>query len=116
MSLTDELQRLRELHQSGALSDEEFTQAKAALIGNPRSEPTPKSPPGPGRRARYYGLMLWESDVMIGFFPDPPRYLRIPDRASDFPHVRIPLDQVGQARTAIMILYDGWVHETKRPI
>ncbi len=32
MSLSDELERLQQLHQSGALSDEEFAQAKAALF------------------------------------------------------------------------------------
>ncbi|MBN2577363.1 MAG: DUF4870 domain-containing protein [Pirellulales bacterium] len=32
MSLSDELQKLQQLHQSGALSDEEFAQAKAKLL------------------------------------------------------------------------------------
>jgi uncharacterized protein len=36
MSLGDELQKLRQLHQSGALSDEEFAQAKARLLGEPQ--------------------------------------------------------------------------------
>lgn len=33
MALSDELNRLDELHQRGALSDEEFARAKARLIG-----------------------------------------------------------------------------------
>jgi hypothetical protein len=32
MSIADELQKLEELHRSGALSDEEFAQAKAAVL------------------------------------------------------------------------------------
>ena len=32
MSISDEIQRLQELHQNGALSDEEFAQAKANLL------------------------------------------------------------------------------------
>jgi phage shock protein PspC (stress-responsive transcriptional regulator) len=34
MALTDELNRLHELHQRGALSDEEFARAKARLLGD----------------------------------------------------------------------------------
>ena len=33
MSISDELKRLHELHQAGALSDSEFDQAKARLLG-----------------------------------------------------------------------------------
>ena len=33
MSITDELKKLGELHQSGVLTDEEFKQAKARVIG-----------------------------------------------------------------------------------
>ncbi len=32
MSVTEEIKRLHELHQAGALSDEEFAQAKARLL------------------------------------------------------------------------------------
>ncbi len=35
MTLNDELERLRQLHQSGVLSDEEYSQAKARLLNNP---------------------------------------------------------------------------------
>lgn len=34
MNLADELRKLQELHQSGALSDEEFGKAKASILGN----------------------------------------------------------------------------------
>lgn len=48
MSIAEELQKLRELHQAGALSDEEFARAKSALLnGAPGSAATPpgQSPP-----------------------------------------------------------------------
>jgi phage shock protein PspC (stress-responsive transcriptional regulator) len=35
MSLADELQRLEQLHQRGALSDDEFARAKARLLSMP---------------------------------------------------------------------------------
>ena len=34
MNIADEIQRLHELHQSGALTDAEFAQAKAKLLGS----------------------------------------------------------------------------------
>ncbi|MCI4429990.1 MAG: PspC domain-containing protein [Burkholderiales bacterium] len=37
MELSDELAKLQELHQRGALSDEEFARAKARLLGAPAS-------------------------------------------------------------------------------
>lgn len=39
MSISDEVQRLQQLHQSGALSDEEFAQAKASLFNRRGSDP-----------------------------------------------------------------------------
>ncbi|MEY2786951.1 MAG: hypothetical protein RLZZ34_94 [Verrucomicrobiota bacterium] len=39
MNLTEELQKLQQLHQSGAINDEEFSRAKARLI----NEPSPAS-------------------------------------------------------------------------
>ena len=42
MSLTDELRKLQELRESGALTEEEFVQAKAALLKNPPLEPPPR--------------------------------------------------------------------------
>ncbi len=35
MNIADEIERLHQLHQSGALSDAEFTQAKARLLVSP---------------------------------------------------------------------------------
>ena len=40
MNIADEIQRLHDLHQSGALTDAEFAQAKAKLLGTQ----TPKEP------------------------------------------------------------------------
>jgi uncharacterized Tic20 family protein len=37
MSIADELQKLQQLHQSGAISDDEFAKAKATLLGRPAS-------------------------------------------------------------------------------
>lgn len=43
MSLSNELERLQRLHDSGTLSDEEFAQAKAALLSNPPPQGGPDS-------------------------------------------------------------------------
>ena len=55
MSLSDEIERLQRLHESGALSDEEFAQAKAALLNN-------KVPSGgfqvPGGAAKWWTVAL----------------------------------------------------------
>ena len=37
MNIADEIQRLHDLHQSGALTDAEFAQAKAKLLGSQAS-------------------------------------------------------------------------------
>jgi phage shock protein PspC (stress-responsive transcriptional regulator) len=39
MSVAEEIKRLHELHQAGALSDEEFAQAKARLLNQEASAP-----------------------------------------------------------------------------
>lgn len=39
MNIADEIQKLQQLHQSGALTDDEFSQAKATLIKGPSSAP-----------------------------------------------------------------------------
>jgi Short C-terminal domain len=44
MSIADELRKLQELHRHGALTDEEFTQAKAALLNTAGSPPVPFDP------------------------------------------------------------------------
>jgi phage shock protein PspC (stress-responsive transcriptional regulator) len=41
MELSDELAKLQELHQRGALSDEEFARAKARLLGTPAGAHAP---------------------------------------------------------------------------
>ena len=46
MNIADEIKRLHELHQSGALTDAEFAQAKAKLLGTSNQE---KSVFGPGK-------------------------------------------------------------------
>ena len=38
MNIADEIQRLHDLHQSGALTDAEFVQAKATLLGSQTSK------------------------------------------------------------------------------
>ena len=39
MSVAEEIKRLHELHQAGALSDEEFAAAKARLLSSPPYQP-----------------------------------------------------------------------------
>jgi hypothetical protein len=41
MNMTDELERLAQLHKSGALTDDEFAQAKNKLISQPAEVPEP---------------------------------------------------------------------------
>lgn len=43
MNMTDELERLSQLHKDGALNDEEFAQAKAKLLESPQeNDPSPR--------------------------------------------------------------------------
>src|SRR5262245_48443688 len=44
MNITDELRKLQELHRSGALTDEEFAQAKATVLNTAPSAPAPVPP------------------------------------------------------------------------
>src|SRR5262249_20210916 len=44
MNIADELRKLQELHRSGALSDEEFARAKAAVLYSAPSAPGPVPP------------------------------------------------------------------------
>lgn len=46
MNLSDEIKRLHELHQSGALTDEEYAQAKAKLLVTSDSCPSVSVAPG----------------------------------------------------------------------
>jgi hypothetical protein len=45
MSISKELAELKELHESGALTDEEFAAAKEKLLGMPTSNAHPKPEP-----------------------------------------------------------------------
>jgi uncharacterized protein involved in exopolysaccharide biosynthesis len=47
MSLADELQKLEQLRSSGALSEDEFKQAKAKLISTPGTPPPVAPTPAP---------------------------------------------------------------------
>jgi hypothetical protein len=47
MNLSDEIEKLRQLHASGALTDAEFAQAKQAVLSG--AAPTPARPPAPTR-------------------------------------------------------------------
>jgi uncharacterized Tic20 family protein len=64
LSISDEVQRLQQLHQSGALSDEEFAQAKAALFnrgGSPEHDPQ-----GIARETNQWAMFLHLS-LLAGF-------------------------------------------------
>lgn len=57
MGISNEIERLTELHRRGSLSDEEFARAKAAILSAP-PEAVPPSSPGadaPGREERGNG-------------------------------------------------------------
>lgn len=64
MELSDELAKLQELHQRGALSDDEFARAKARLLGAPGSPPE-MQPPSPAIGA-LNALRRSRSDRWIG--------------------------------------------------
>ncbi len=59
MSVAEEIKRLHELHQAGALSDEEFAAAKARLLN---SSPMP----GPGDSADLWRLRRSRTDRWLG--------------------------------------------------
>ena len=65
MNSADELQKLQQLHQSGALSDEEFATAKAKLL-NPPSPSGPGAPTGPANleeQTRLWAMILHLSQL-----------------------------------------------------
>jgi hypothetical protein len=74
MNLADELQKLQQLHQAGALSDEEFAKAKDALLSAPPPGPAPAAPGsgaalGPAdqeRQTRQWAMFLHLS-LLAGF-------------------------------------------------
>ncbi|MFD2368118.1 PspC domain-containing protein [Pseudoduganella sp. GCM10020061] len=58
MSISDEVKRLHELHQAGALSDAEFEQAKARLFASPS--------PSPGDRTDFTNIRRSRNDRWLG--------------------------------------------------
>ncbi|MCI0700422.1 MAG: SHOCT domain-containing protein [Planctomycetia bacterium] len=85
MSLADELRQLQELHEQGALSDEEYAQAKARLLNAPAPPATPRparptparsGPPAPSSTAKtnaylpviVIGLVVAACVVIFVFF------------------------------------------------
>ena len=64
MSTADELQKLVELHHSGALSESEFAQAKAKLLGNDQPQATQVAAPAEReQQVRQWSLFLHLSQL-----------------------------------------------------
>jgi uncharacterized Tic20 family protein len=75
MNVADELQKLQQLHQSGAINDHEFSLAKAKLLSGPaelhaapaaHAEPMPPSPAALEQETRQWAMFLHLS-VLAGF-------------------------------------------------
>ena len=58
MSISDEVKRLHELHQAGAITDDEFAQAKARLFASP--------PPSADGHTDFSNLRRSRSDRWLG--------------------------------------------------
>ena len=65
MNVADELQKLQQLHESGAINDDEFAQAKARLLnepppvsGGPQGPPISSGPAAPEQQARQWAMFL----------------------------------------------------------
>jgi hypothetical protein len=69
MSIADDLQKLEQLHLSGALSEEEFARAKQAVLNAASGEPIKESaPPGLGYAAEWgLGGLLSGLTICIAF-------------------------------------------------
>jgi len=66
MALCDELAKLEELHQRGALTDDEFARAKSHLLeGAATATPTPPPPPPPAAIAAINALRRSAGDRWI---------------------------------------------------
>ena len=65
MNVADELQKLQQLHQSGAISDEEYTRAKANLLNSPplSSPGAPAKPVDPEQQTRQWAMFLHFSQL-----------------------------------------------------
>lgn len=73
MNLSDDLQKLAELHRAGQLSDEEFASAKNRLLGPEVEPPVPAvlaapPPPGTAIAKKVFRSSRWSSGNL--FFPD----------------------------------------------
>ena len=68
MNIADEIERLKQLHQTGAMSDEEFARAKDTLLKQAQAAP---QPPGDGAEARERRVRQWAMflhlSVLAGF-------------------------------------------------
>jgi len=71
MSIADELQKLQQLHESGAISDEEFAQAKAKLLNPPPSSgPTsPASSADQEQQTKQWAMFLHLSQLVVFLVP-----------------------------------------------
>jgi len=66
MSISDEVKRLHELHQAGALSDTEFEAAKAKLFAANGPSLNKDVPPGDGLRGDFNNLRRSRTDRWLG--------------------------------------------------
>ncbi len=76
MNIPEEIQKLQELHSKGALTDEEFSKAKSAVIAGqstPVVSPTPAPAEPPRRWKLPWGLMILSTILLVAFFTNPDR-------------------------------------------
>jgi uncharacterized protein len=66
MKITEELERLHQLHQTGGLSDEEYAKAKASLLNSPPAKPIMIGNTGPELQTRQWAMLLHLS-LLAGF-------------------------------------------------
>ncbi len=69
VNMAEELERLHQLHESGALSDDEYAKAKASLLNTPEAKPSPviiKDEPNLDLQTRQWALFLHLS-LLAGF-------------------------------------------------
>ena len=65
MDVADQLQKLQQLHQSGAISDEEYSKAKAQLINSPPQggAGVPANPATAEQQTRQWAMFLHLSQL-----------------------------------------------------
>jgi phage shock protein C len=67
MSISEELQKLQALHASGAISEEEYKQAKAAVLnGAPAALPATAGPAAPSETSWLRSLTRSNDDAWLG--------------------------------------------------